>query len=57
MQLTILFVLKMSNNSSLAPSDTLIPILNNSISLENENVDVNENIEELSPEDKSNLIK
>ena len=46
----------MSDNNN-ASSDTLIPILNNSISLENENVDVNENIEELSPEDKSNLIK
>ena len=46
----------MSDNT-LAPSDTLIPILNNSISLEDENVNVNENVEELSPEEKSNLIK
>lgn len=51
----------MSNNNSTS-SETLISLLNNSLNTiksENVNVDVNENeiIEELNPEEKSNLIK
>jgi hypothetical protein len=52
------------NNNNSTSSDTLISILNNSIntiSIKNENVNVdvteNEIIEELNPEEKSNLIK
>ncbi|RIA90552.1 hypothetical protein C1645_823173 [Glomus cerebriforme] len=43
------------NNNSSASSDNLISILDNSVLIKNENK--NDNIEELNPEEKSNLIK